>query len=64
MEDLNTVLSPFAPLTDLLSGETYTTSSSVLPIIEHIRDITLPSKDETLRVNTIREKIAHYIYPR
>lgn len=57
------LLNPLAELTDMLSGEKYVTSSSILPLIGHIQDVCAFTETSEL-INDLKQRILRYIYPR
>lgn len=47
LESVNNGLKPVAELTDVLSGETYVTVSSVTPVLQHTRRVLTETDDDT-----------------
>jgi hypothetical protein len=64
LESLKTVLDPLAVLADLLSGESYITVSSVLPLIDHLQEICKLKADAPALVNRLNETVLTYLLPR
>jgi hypothetical protein len=61
MENIVKALQPYATLTDILSGDKYVSISAVLPMLEHILEISKPDSDLNIQGNKIRERIKEYV---
>ena len=59
IESFIQVVSVLENVTENLSGETFVTSSSVLPLIRQIKKNVKPNSDDTVLLKTLKEKILH-----
>ena len=58
LESVNAALKPAAEFTDLLSGETYVTVSSIKPVLKLLtEDVLKPSDEDTTLTSDIKQKM-------